>query len=202
MGTFHCTRYINATEDVPCIFIESSSGNLPRIRHSPPASKVIIRPLTVSKPFASQLDVKRPALIDNHLNESCLLKFPIFRFGEANPSCDNDDPQCPICLDLFEDGDEMRSLGCGHCFHKECIDTWLLGSKSHDEIITSVCPTCRRSISPSKKAQTPSISNSTSIEIGMEQSQESLRSNENCIPVLSEQFESPVDNSNEALAFR
>lgn len=34
---------------------------------------------------------------------------------------------CSICLVDFEDGDELRKLTpCGHRFHRECIDRWLL----------------------------------------------------------------------------
>jgi len=34
---------------------------------------------------------------------------------------------CGVCLVDFEDGDELRRLlPCGHRFHRECIDRWLL----------------------------------------------------------------------------
>ncbi|CAD5195641.1 unnamed protein product [Musa acuminata subsp. malaccensis] len=44
---------------------------------------------------------------------------------------------CAICLAEFADGDEVRVLPqCGHGFHAECVDTWLLSHSS--------CPSCRR----------------------------------------------------------
>jgi E3 ubiquitin-protein ligase RNF13 len=51
------------------------------------------------------------------------------------------DPQmCAICLDDFEDQDEIRLLPkCRHEFHRLCIDPWLL-TKS------PLCPVCKRSI--------------------------------------------------------
>jgi Ring finger domain len=48
--------------------------------------------------------------------------------------------ECAICLSTFENIDMCRELPspCCHCFHKTCIDTWLLKS--------SKCPLCSRSI--------------------------------------------------------
>jgi len=49
---------------------------------------------------------------------------------------------CGVCLIDFENGNELRKLPCGHLFHRECIDHWLLHS-------STVCPVdkrdCRRS---------------------------------------------------------
>jgi hypothetical protein len=33
--------------------------------------------------------------------------------------------KCQVCQFGYEEGEELRRLGCGHCFHKECIDEWL-----------------------------------------------------------------------------
>merc|ERR1711920_1068302 len=33
--------------------------------------------------------------------------------------------QCMVCLMEFENGDELRKLGCEHLFHCGCIDEWL-----------------------------------------------------------------------------
>ncbi|CAL1406174.1 unnamed protein product [Linum trigynum] len=49
--------------------------------------------------------------------------------------------QCVICLSSFGDGEVGRCLtGCGHGFHVDCIDMWLL---SH-----SNCPICRAPAAP------------------------------------------------------
>ena len=45
---------------------------------------------------------------------------------------------CCICLDNFEDGDEVRSLPCKHVLHKDCIDPWL---ETH-----VTCPMCKDDI--------------------------------------------------------
>lgn len=52
---------------------------------------------------------------------------------------------CSICLDDIEmlqpeTQADVKSLACGHKFHKECIDRWLAGH--------TTCPVCRQSIPP------------------------------------------------------
>eukprot|EP00588_Corethron_pennatum_P032392 CAMPEP_0194349204 /NCGR_PEP_ID=MMETSP0171-20130528/106952_1 /TAXON_ID=218684 /ORGANISM="Corethron pennatum, Strain L29A3" /LENGTH=884 /DNA_ID=CAMNT_0039116623 /DNA_START=168 /DNA_END=2819 /DNA_ORIENTATION=- len=47
---------------------------------------------------------------------------------------------CSICLVDYEEGDEIRTMPCGHAFHPECVDPWL-------SLHTS-CPQCRRSVVP------------------------------------------------------
>ncbi|CAN0601754.1 unnamed protein product, partial [Ectocarpus sp. 12 AP-2014] len=45
------------------------------------------------------------------------------------------DNTCSVCLDDYEEGDELLQVTCGHVFHRACIDHWL---KAH-----RVCPCCR-----------------------------------------------------------
>ncbi|OMH79709.1 Receptor-like protein [Zancudomyces culisetae] len=44
-------------------------------------------------------------------------------------------PLCSICIDDITIGAEIRKLPCGHIFHQECIESWLL-------LKSCVCPTC------------------------------------------------------------
>ncbi|KAK6793380.1 hypothetical protein RDI58_006833 [Solanum bulbocastanum] len=45
--------------------------------------------------------------------------------------------ECAICLVEYVEGDEIRVLpNCGHRFHLQCVDTWLLTNSS--------CPSCRQ----------------------------------------------------------
>mmetsp|Transcript_18120 Transcript_18120/g.51674 ORF Transcript_18120/g.51674 Transcript_18120/m.51674 type:complete len:286 (+) Transcript_18120:94-951(+) len=47
--------------------------------------------------------------------------------------------ECPICITDIEPGDVVRRLpGCGHVFHRSCIDLWLLRRAD--------CPLCKRSV--------------------------------------------------------
>ena len=82
---------------------------------------------------------------ERHVDPTYLLRKSIY---QVSPLMSTEDrPSCAICLDLFEDGDEIRVLDCDHCFHRRCIDTWLLGTLSDESTYTSVCPTCRRTVS-------------------------------------------------------
>ncbi|TKY72843.1 RING-H2 finger protein ATL1 [Spatholobus suberectus] len=52
-----------------------------------------------------------------------------------------DDFECPVCLSVYEEGEEVRKLPqCKHYFHVLCIDMWLY---SHLD-----CPICRTPVGP------------------------------------------------------
>ncbi|KAJ3289275.1 hypothetical protein HK104_007567 [Borealophlyctis nickersoniae] len=75
--------------------------------------------------------------------------------NQPRPSSDNDDAvsvnscttsiaysidTCPICLDVFQDGEAIRELvPCKHYYHQECIQHWLTQRKG-------VCPMCRNDL--------------------------------------------------------
>ncbi|KAG9037340.1 hypothetical protein FRB95_005980 [Tulasnella sp. JGI-2019a] len=44
--------------------------------------------------------------------------------------------ECAICLSTFEQGDKVRILPCGHLFHIEEVDSWLVQRKK-------LCPVCK-----------------------------------------------------------
>ncbi|KAG7402044.1 hypothetical protein PHYBOEH_007258 [Phytophthora boehmeriae] len=44
---------------------------------------------------------------------------------------------CPICLDDFEDGADVKVLPCQHFFHVDCINPWLEGR-------SGCCPLCKQ----------------------------------------------------------
>jgi len=49
------------------------------------------------------------------------------------------DQECSICLADVHAGETLRQLpSCGHCFHRSCIDLWLLQS--------STCPLCKAEV--------------------------------------------------------
>lgn len=64
---------------------------------------------------------------------SRLESIPVHVQGDSSSS----DESCSICLAEYKVGEEVRAMPkCGHAFHKECVDRWLLTR-------SSFCPTCR-----------------------------------------------------------
>ncbi|CAN0864554.1 E3 ubiquitin-protein ligase At1g12760 [Linum grandiflorum] len=43
------------------------------------------------------------------------------------------------------DGEDVRELGCGHSFHKDCVDKWLFRAVDRKLVVVG-CPLCRRNI--------------------------------------------------------
>ncbi|XP_071691309.1 E3 ubiquitin-protein ligase ATL41-like [Rutidosis leptorrhynchoides] len=64
----------------------------------------------------------------------------IYKDKNHEPEHSGSNPECAVCLSMFEDGQIIRALpNCKHHFHAECIDKWL-GSQSS-------CPICRHEVS-------------------------------------------------------
>ncbi|KAF2316926.1 hypothetical protein GH714_006409 [Hevea brasiliensis] len=63
-----------------------------------------------------------------------LKKLPQFKFSRrSNPEAEAD---CVVCLEGIRQGQWCRKLiGCGHVFHRKCVDAWL--------VKVSACPVCR-----------------------------------------------------------
>jgi hypothetical protein len=57
----------------------------------------------------------------------------------ADSSIDEEATPCSICLEVFEAGEKVRTLPCGHVFHRDCVDEWLLRE-------SRLCPMCKRSV--------------------------------------------------------
>lgn len=59
--------------------------------------------------------------------------------------------ECAICMDSFQKGEVVRILPCGHVFHKDECDEWLLKwrklvSGRDGRALTTQCPTCRADV--------------------------------------------------------
>ncbi|MCO5610813.1 hypothetical protein L7F22_065054 [Adiantum nelumboides] len=80
------------------------------------------------------------SLQDAGLDRSLIDGLPVFSYKVAADGL-KDGADCAICLCEFVGDDQLRLLpSCGHAFHTDCIDTWLL---SH-----STCPLCRTLLLP------------------------------------------------------
>uniref|UniRef100_A0A5B7A7L1 RING-type E3 ubiquitin transferase n=1 Tax=Davidia involucrata TaxID=16924 RepID=A0A5B7A7L1_DAVIN len=73
-------------------------------------------------------------LHDSGLDQAFIDALPVFMYKEV---VDLKEPfDCAVCLCEFSEKDKLRLLPvCGHAFHINCIDTWLLSN--------STCPLCR-----------------------------------------------------------
>lgn len=110
-----------------------------------------------SPPIALQLFLHLPLLITSIIIVMLVVTFEtdidkgmiareISRLPVEKYAGSLDVQECPICLDTFCLGDEIRMLGCKHCFHRSCIDSWLVNLLK--------CPLCRSSVT--RLADSPS----------------------------------------------
>ncbi|KAL6605889.1 hypothetical protein ACP70R_041542 [Stipagrostis hirtigluma subsp. patula] len=84
-------------------------------------------------------------LHDAGLDQAFIDALPVFAYrelvvgaggGGGEGGGDKEPFDCAVCLCEFDDEDRLRLLPlCGHAFHLNCIDTWLLSN--------STCPLCR-----------------------------------------------------------
>lgn len=77
-----------------------------------------------------------PPVKNKGLKKKVLKSLPKFKYDPSTGELPFA-AECAICLVEYVEGDEIRVLpNCGHRFHLQCVDTWLLSNSS--------CPSCRR----------------------------------------------------------
>lgn len=80
------------------------------------------------------------------LTPAAIKALPCEVAGGCNRSTSADQCECPICIMEVEQGEMVRYLpGCGHRFHKSCIDLWLLRRAD--------CPLCKQHVFSTKDGQ-------------------------------------------------
>jgi hypothetical protein len=75
----------------------------------------------------------------------------------------NNDPICAICMETYENGDELLTLACSHCFHSDCVSKWFYQDclNSENMISNFKCPRCRREHHSLASSASNSINNLT-----------------------------------------
>lgn len=72
---------------------------------------------------------------NQHMNYK-LKNFPKYQLVKEDDIID----KCMICLEHYNLKSYKRTLECNHCFHKKCIDKWILDFKPS-------CPLCLKDYS-------------------------------------------------------
>eukprot|EP01023_Acetabularia_acetabulum_P060519 TRINITY_DN7276_c0_g1_i2.p2 TRINITY_DN7276_c0_g1~~TRINITY_DN7276_c0_g1_i2.p2 ORF type:complete len:212 (+),score=16.44 TRINITY_DN7276_c0_g1_i2:199-834(+) len=62
-----------------------------------------------------------------------------YQFHEK--SAHPDHSSCPVCLEKYEEKEDVMIFPCFHQFHKDCINPWL-----EDKGYDSVCPVCKQNV--------------------------------------------------------
>jgi hypothetical protein len=110
--------------------IPPGSGNIyrntePTISLHPIRTKL----LALNKDAMKNLDLKNKAIYHARQNSSVLQ-----HQAELNDS--RMDNSCVICVSSFKNKQKLRLTPCGHAFHSNCLEPWLLSGKNH-------CPGCK-----------------------------------------------------------
>ncbi|KAI5381915.1 hypothetical protein KIW84_UN0335 [Lathyrus oleraceus] len=104
---------------------------------TPSSKKLLFSDLTSSKEKSKRVQGRlylTPA--QREAVEALIQELPKFMLKAVPTDCS----ECPICLEEFRVGNEVRGLPCAHNFHVECIDEWLR--------MNVKCPRCRCSVFP------------------------------------------------------
>ena len=114
----------NNSSNVTINNIDSSSNFLNEINN--------ILNNSLNRNFENEEEEQQNILSSEQINNRTTL---ILFNSEENTELEN----CCICRDSYCDGCEIRKINaCGHCFHKNCLDTWLQHKNT--------CPLCRTNV--------------------------------------------------------
>lgn len=81
----------------------------------------------------SSTRILTPGLSQDALN--CLL-IKVYKYDEKSNEIPSASRECSICLEGFEEGDELINLPCMHRFHSCCLFPWVE--------VCGACPNCRK----------------------------------------------------------
>jgi len=116
-----------------------------------PNQNMAEHPLFVAQPFVSFAHLQELQRMERNknepigLNQHLINTLPTYKYSiktkDGSPSTTNkeeDHISCRICLEDYEDDDELKILPCFHQYHRMCIDHWFKHSVK--------CPICTNSV--------------------------------------------------------
>jgi len=116
--------------------------------HNQLAMLPYVPPTSVNQSLAQLL---RQQPIQQGVSPQVISSLPIRKYQKKDAEEDGTKPdskessdrskftQCMICLEEYEDGQDLRTLPCFHFYHQKCIDKWLEGNTK--------CPLCKNPVS-------------------------------------------------------
>ena len=139
----HCSKVNRDPNLVQCKVCgaQMDKGDLPdhAIAHTVEQKQIetqaIMRVVEINEFFEEEkleVGTKEPCMKKGELNELPTKKFVL---TEAQKEKDSQ-LSCRICMQEFEEGENLRTTRCLHMFHRKCIDKWLIER-------TGACPICK-----------------------------------------------------------
>ncbi|QRV92604.1 Zinc finger RING-type protein [Ceratobasidium sp. AG-Ba] len=104
----------------------------------------------VKPPTASREDIAKAGLrvIKGHQVEE---------FAKDGGVTENCTERCLICLDDYEEEQDLRIMSCKHMFHKDCVDRWMETGRNN-------CPACRtKGVDTTSSSPSPPTSTTTQV---------------------------------------
>lgn len=68
-----------------------------------------------------------------------IIRPPAQSISDISSRSEIESKSCPICMENFNEGENIRLLHCGHYFHFNCINNWLMN-------YGNTCPYCREPV--------------------------------------------------------
>ena len=69
------------------------------------------------------------------MKEKEIARMKVCKFQELSQEDQEQDENCPMCMDVFAKDEDIMQVTCGHVFHNDCVKEWLKKSNT--------CPKCR-----------------------------------------------------------
>lgn len=92
---------------------------------------------TMTDPEVEDVSNETEACAGNHEEQPVAQEESATDETTYKSSTESESETCPICLDDFEDGADVKVLPCQHFFHVNCINPWLEGRSGR-------CPLCKQ----------------------------------------------------------